>query len=58
MPSNVHEATSSPLGASNGREYLSDIDTPALVLDRTRLDRNIAAMQAQVQRLGVALRPP
>jgi len=57
MPSKHHEATSPVPNASKGHRRLSDIDTPALVLDRTRLDRNIAAMQAQVQRLGVRLRP-
>lgn len=33
------------------------LNTPVLVLDRDRLDRNIAAMQAKVAARGVALRP-
>jgi D-serine deaminase-like pyridoxal phosphate-dependent protein len=33
------------------------LNTPVLVVDLDRLDRNIAAMQAKVARAGVALRP-
>lgn len=33
------------------------IQTPALLLDRDRLDRNIARMDARVRALGVTLRP-
>ena len=36
---------------------LVDLPTPALVLDRTRLERNAARMRAKVERLGVRLRP-
>jgi len=36
---------------------LTDIETPALVLDRGRLAANGARMQARAQALGVALRP-
>ncbi|MBR0344639.1 MAG: alanine racemase, partial [Rudaea sp.] len=36
---------------------LAQIDTPALVLDRTRLERNIARMRERTAALGVALRP-
>lgn len=36
---------------------LADLDTPALILDRAVLDRNLAAMQARARRHGVALRP-
>lgn len=36
---------------------LDRIDTPALVLDRGRMDRNIARMRAKTDALGVALRP-
>lgn len=35
----------------------ADIDTPALVVDAARLDRNIAAMALVMGRRGVALRP-
>ena len=36
---------------------LADVDTPALVVDLERLDRNITRMNAIVTRLGVRLRP-
>jgi threo-3-hydroxy-D-aspartate ammonia-lyase len=36
---------------------LADLPTPALLLDETRLQRNIARMQARADALGVALRP-
>src|SRR3954469_400501 len=36
---------------------LADLDTPALLVDLPRLRRNIAAMQAQANAAGVALRP-
>src|SRR5690349_21122212 len=36
---------------------LTDLETPALVLDRARLDRNIARMRSQLGGLGVQLRP-
>jgi len=36
---------------------LDDLRTPALVLDRTRLENNLAAMTARMATHGVALRP-
>jgi D-serine deaminase-like pyridoxal phosphate-dependent protein len=36
---------------------LKDLETPALLLDEARMDRNIARMRAQVRRLGVRFRP-
>ena len=42
------------LGRPGGRVVL---DTPALVLDRPALDRNIAAMAAHARTAGIALRP-
>jgi D-serine deaminase-like pyridoxal phosphate-dependent protein len=36
---------------------LTSLETPALVLDRTRLDHNIARMREHITTLGVALRP-
>jgi D-serine deaminase-like pyridoxal phosphate-dependent protein len=36
---------------------LNALETPALVLDRTRLDRNLARMRAHLADLGVGLRP-
>lgn len=38
-------------------QALQDIETPALLLDEARMDRNIERMRRQVQRLGVAFRP-
>jgi threo-3-hydroxy-D-aspartate ammonia-lyase len=36
---------------------LSDIETPALLLDRSRLERNVGRMRARLAGLGVPLRP-
>ena len=36
---------------------ISELETPALILDRSRLDRNIARMREKLSRHGVALRP-
>jgi D-serine deaminase-like pyridoxal phosphate-dependent protein len=36
---------------------LLDLETPALILDRTVLDRNLNRMQARMDQLGVRLRP-
>ncbi len=36
---------------------LTDLETPALILDRGRLERNIARMRDHLARLGVVLRP-
>ena len=36
---------------------LADLDTPSLILDRSVLDRNAAAMTARARALGVKLRP-
>lgn len=36
---------------------LSNLETPALVLDRGRVERNIARMRDHLSRLGVSLRP-
>jgi D-serine deaminase-like pyridoxal phosphate-dependent protein len=41
----------------SGSETLHDLETPALVLDRTILDRNLSRMQGRMERLGVQLRP-
>ncbi len=38
-------------------QQLSDVETPALVLDRPRLARNVARMEARCRELGVAHRP-
>lgn len=36
---------------------VADLPTPALLVDRARLEANLAAMQARAEREGVALRP-
>ena len=36
---------------------LEQLETPALILDEARMERNIARMRAQIGRLGVSLRP-
>jgi D-serine deaminase-like pyridoxal phosphate-dependent protein len=36
---------------------LQDMETPALLLDEARMERNIERMRRQVQRLGVGFRP-
>nr|MBA2771839.1 alanine racemase [Sphingomonas sp.] len=38
-------------------ESLPDIATPALILDRSRLEANARRMRGKVERLGVTLRP-
>lgn len=37
--------------------HIADLQTPCLVLDRQRMERNIARMNAKVTGLGVSLRP-
>ena len=44
-------------GGHDGRHDIATLATPSAVLDLQRLDRNIAAMQARADRLGVRLRP-
>src|SRR6185295_20344582 len=39
------------------KRLLQDMETPALLLDEARTERNIERMRRQVQRLGVAFRP-
>ncbi|MGH8238448.1 MAG: DSD1 family PLP-dependent enzyme, partial [Steroidobacteraceae bacterium] len=36
---------------------LTQLPTPCLLLDKQRMDRNIARLAGRLQRLGVALRP-
>jgi len=42
---------------SSAPASIRDLPTPSALLDGSRLDRNIARMQAQANRLGVRLRP-
>lgn len=46
-----------PLSLQNARLPIEALETPALLLDEARMDRNIARMRAQLQRLGVSFRP-
>ena len=39
------------------RMKLDQLETPCLVLDEAKLEANVARMRAQLDRLGVALRP-
>jgi len=39
------------------KQFLEQLETPALVLDEARMDRNIARMREQARRLGVSFRP-
>lgn len=40
-----------------GARRLADLETPCLVLDADRMDRNIARLRARLDGLGVAVRP-
>lgn len=42
---------------SRGPEFLEDLETPCLLLDRERLERNLRRGQERAEALGVALRP-
>ena len=44
-------------GAEARAETLRDLPTPALVLDREKLDRNISRLSQHVSSLGAGLRP-
>lgn len=48
-------ATATPEQSTQRR--LGDLETPCLVLDADRMDRNIARLRARLDGLGVALRP-
>jgi D-serine deaminase-like pyridoxal phosphate-dependent protein len=39
------------------RQSLEQLETPALLLDEARMDRNIERMRSQLRRLGVTFRP-
>lgn len=39
------------------KQFLEQLETPALLLDEARMDRNIARMRSQARRLGVSFRP-
>lgn len=40
-----------------GASTLRDLDTPCLILDAERMDRNVARLRTRLDALGVALRP-
>lgn len=39
------------------KQTLEQLETPALILDEARMERNIARMREQIRRLGVSFRP-
>jgi D-serine deaminase-like pyridoxal phosphate-dependent protein len=39
------------------KQFLEQLETPALLLDEARMDRNIERMRSQARRLGVSFRP-
>ncbi|OGB04386.1 MAG: alanine racemase [Burkholderiales bacterium RIFCSPHIGHO2_12_FULL_61_11] len=39
------------------KQVLEQLETPALILDEARMDRNIERMRSQMRRLGVSFRP-
>jgi D-serine deaminase-like pyridoxal phosphate-dependent protein len=45
------------MGLSTNAKSILDLTTPALLLDRTKLERNAAQMREKVRALGVTLRP-
>lgn len=45
------------LQPTSGPGRLAEVETPRLVLDRRKLERNLARMRARAEALGVALRP-
>ncbi len=59
MPSTISDSAAprTAPGTGHGRCHLDGIETPALILDRSRLDRNIAVMRERARELGVILRP-
>jgi len=46
-----------PVGKGNMRMDVSDLETPAVLIDCDRMERNIAVMQARCDSLGIAFRP-
>lgn len=53
--SSLHEI--SPIETDSAPQTLEGVGTPCLVLDRDRLDRNVARLRTRLDRLGVVLRP-
>ena len=39
------------------KQLLEQLETPALILDEARMDRNIERMRSHLRRLGVSFRP-
>jgi D-serine deaminase-like pyridoxal phosphate-dependent protein len=46
-----------PAGALSFRDQPGSVDTPALVVDLDRVEANVAGLQAELDRRGIALRP-
>lgn len=53
MPDSANPA----LRPTSGPGRLAEVETPRLVLDREKLERNLASMRARAETLSVALRP-
>lgn len=54
----MNEADSlADMPANDGARRLYDLETPCLILDADRMDRNIARLRARLAPLGVTLRP-
>ena len=51
------ETTSAPSVAPYSGTTLHDLDTPCLILDADRMERNVARLRGRLQGLGVGLRP-
>src|ERR1700709_2415703 len=43
--------------ARMNKRYLEQCETPALILDEAKMDRNIARMQSKLRSLNVSFRP-
>src|SRR5437660_1791994 len=52
-----HTDMEQPVPAQSAATPITQLDTPALLLDRATMDRNIARMRDKIASLGVALRP-
>jgi D-serine deaminase-like pyridoxal phosphate-dependent protein len=56
-PTHSHAGGMASMGLGTQPENILDLPTPALLLNRSRLERNAARMRDKVRSLGVTLRP-
>ena len=54
-PALLHEMTRND--ATGVSQTLNNVGTPCLILDKDRMDRNVARLRARLDKLGVGLRP-